>query len=93
MPLYRYRVQSDDPAERVTFEIMQRISDPPLTVHPHTGLPVKRILTAPGTVGVGKGDALSDANIAKNGFTRYEKTGDGQYTRTAGTKGPKTFQR
>lgn len=93
MPIYRYRVQSDDPAERIVFEVMQRISDPPLTAHPESGLPVARIITAPGAVTVGRGDVMSSKNLAKNGFAKYEKTADGTYTRTAGTKGPKTIQR
>lgn len=93
MPIYRYAVVSDDPEERVVFEVMQRISDAPLTVHPETGQPVRRVITAPSTVRMGRGDVMSSANIAKNGFTKYEKTGDGTYTRTAGNKGPATIQR
>lgn len=92
MPIYRYRVQSADPAERIVFEVMQRIDEPPLTAHPETGQPVARILTAPGSVVMGRGDVMSSKNLAKNGFTRYEKTADGTYTRTAGT-GPATLQR
>lgn len=93
MPIYRYQIISDDPAERQIFEVMQRISEPALTHHPETGQPVRRIITAPSTVRMGKGDVLASKNLAKNGFTKYEKTGDGTYTRTAGTQGPKTIHR
>lgn len=93
MPIYRYAVISDEPTERLVFEVIQRISDDALTVHPETGKPVRRIITAPGTVRVGRGDVMSSANIKKNGFTKYEKTGDGTYTRTAGNQGPATIQR
>jgi predicted nucleic acid-binding Zn ribbon protein len=93
MPIYRYQVISDDPAERHVFEVMQRISDAALTHHPDTGQPVRRIITAPGTVRMGKGDVLSSNNLSKNGFTKYERTGDGTYTRTAGTQGPKTIRK
>ena len=93
MPIYRYAVVSDDPTERIVFEAMQRISDDALTVHPETGQPVRRVITAPSTVRMGRGDVMSSASLNKNGFTKYEKTGDGTYTRTAGTKGPATIQR
>lgn len=93
MPIYRYAVVSDDPAEQAVFEVMQRISDAPLTAHPQTGQPVRRVITAPSTVRVGRGDVMSSASLNKNGFTKYEKTGDGTYTRTAGTQGPATIQR
>ena len=93
MPIYRYTVVSNDPAERIVFEVMQRISDAALTVHPQTGQPVRRVITAPSTVRMGRGDVMSSANLSKNGFTKYEKTGDGTYTRTAGTQGPATLQR
>lgn len=42
MPIYEYRRKDGS-----TFEVMQKLSDDPLTVDPETGEPVKRVYTAP----------------------------------------------
>lgn len=94
MPTYTYQVITDDDSGAI-FEIEQRMSDDALTTHPETGEPVHRIILSPPAIGgswteTGK-DTLSDHNVAKNGFTKYVKTGDGQYERAAGTGGPKTL--
>lgn len=49
MPVYVYEIvkQGGRPGKR--FEIMQKISDPPLERHPKTGEPVRRVLFAPYT--------------------------------------------
>jgi predicted nucleic acid-binding Zn ribbon protein len=88
MPTYVYRVvrpagsTADEPDE--TFEVTQRMSDPPLTRHPDTGDPVERVICAPQ---IGKG-AQTNRAIGAAGFTKYKKTSDGKYERQAGT-GPK----
>jgi putative FmdB family regulatory protein len=38
MPIYEYRRQ-----DGTTFEVMQKMSDPPLTADPETGEPVERV--------------------------------------------------
>jgi hypothetical protein len=93
MPIYVYETLEETAADGQRFEILQRISDPPLQTHPDNGKPVRRVITAPNVVGKhgpsqGR-DLLSDKSLEKNGFTRYEKVGDGSYERTAGNKGPK----
>ena len=40
MPTYRYRRPDGS-----TFEVLQKISDDPLTVDPETGVPVKRVIS------------------------------------------------
>lgn len=89
MPTYMYRVvrpagSAADGAEE-TFEVMQRMSDPPLTRHPDTGEPVERVICAPQ---IGKG-AQTNREIGAAGFTKYKKTSDGKYERQAGAGGPK----
>ncbi|MEO0812259.1 MAG: FmdB family transcriptional regulator [Myxococcota bacterium] len=85
-----------DGEEPLQFEVTQRMAEPALTKHPETGEPVRRILTAPAVVlkhsSRRERNVLSGQNLARNGFTRYERTGDGSYERTAGTGGPKKIR-
>lgn len=61
MPTYLYETVPCDPAvapER--FELRQSMNDAPLTLHPDTGVPVRRVLVggfAP--MGLGKGKSTS----------------------------------
>ena len=95
MPIYVYETIDESGVGGQRFEVMQRISDEKLTTHPETGAPVRRVITAPNIVtkhsGVGEKALLSDKNLEKHGFTKYERSGDGTYDRTAGTAGPKTL--
>ena len=50
MPLYVYQVIEADGSDGEVFEIIQRMKDEPLTVHPENGKPVRRLLAAPNTV-------------------------------------------
>jgi len=98
MPLYQYQVilpEGEDPEDGMVFEIMQKITDPPLETHPALGLPVRRILTAAPAAGGAWGERreksnLSDASLAAKGITKYVKTGDGTYEKTTGgsSQGP-----
>jgi predicted nucleic acid-binding Zn ribbon protein len=89
MPIYVYEVMRDDGVDGETFEVFQRMSDPPLTQHPDSGLPVRRI---PARTAIGgfwsdhaMGKSISDDKLAKHGFTKYVKTGDGHYEKTLGS--------
>lgn len=95
MPVYVYEIISES-GEGEVFEIEQRMSDKPLTHHPETGEPVRQIITPVGLV-LKHGDRkdaniMSDSSLNKTGLSRYEKTADGTYTRTAGKTGPETFK-
>ena len=96
MPIYVYETCPEGEAEEVErFEVVQPMSDAPLSHHPTTGVPVRRVLAAPVVLrntSIGK-DVMGDQNLKKNGFSRYEKTGDGVYERTAGKDGPKRITR
>jgi hypothetical protein len=87
MPTYTYQVLQPDQQGEI-FEVEQRMSEPALSVHPRTGQPVQRIIVTPPALGGSWGssrDTLSDANLARNGFTKYVKTGQGTYDKTAGS--------
>jgi hypothetical protein len=96
MPLYVYEVVLPDGSGGEQFEVFQKMSDDPLTKHPETGKPVRRVFSEPNaprawTERQGKA-AVSDSNLASKGFTKYVKTGDGGYEKTAGS-GPKKLKR
>ena len=91
VPTYTYQVITDDDSEGEIFEVIQPMSDDPLTKHPETGVPVRRIPSVPNIAG-NWSDAttkskLSNKNLDRLGFTKYEKAGDGHYEKRAG-KGP-----
>jgi len=46
MPIYVYETIRNDGKAGKRFEIQQQISDPPLTNHPKTGEPVRRIIVS-----------------------------------------------
>ena len=85
MPLYVYEVVEPDGSAGEVFEVMQRMADPPLTEHPETGQPVRRLIAAPNAVTrYGSGNLSSD-RLGRLGFTQYQKSGDGRYEKTAGS--------
>jgi Zinc ribbon domain len=96
MPIYVYEVVLPDGSAGEQFEVMQKMADAPLTKHPETGEPVRRVFGEPNaprswtdTQGKGK---ISDKNLAAKGFTKYVKTGDGTYEKATGG-GPKKLKR
>lgn len=94
MPTYVYQVINDDGSEGETFEIFQKMSDAPLTKHPESGKPVRRVITAPHVAGSWSDSSmkskLSDKNLDRLGFTKYQRAGDGKFEKRAG-KGPDTI--
>lgn len=93
MPLYVYQVVTDDGSGEV-FEVLQGMSEPPLTAHPETGAAVKRVFgtpNAPRTWTDSQGKAkTSDKNLERIGFTKYVKGDNGGYKKLFG-KGPDTM--
>ncbi|WP_027482743.1 FmdB family zinc ribbon protein [Deinococcus pimensis] len=63
MPTYLYK--SLDSGE--TFEIKQSMTEQPLTVHPETGEPIKRILATPGIAFKGPGFYVTDSRPKDKG--------------------------
>lgn len=95
MPIYVYEIICDGEEGANTFELFQSIKDAPLTQHPETGEPVRRVITAPNVIGTYTDHtfkkSLTNENIERHGFTKYERAGPGQYVRTAGKDGPASF--
>ena len=91
MPIYVYEVITESGEDGERFEVFQKMSDPPLTAHPETGAPVRRVVTRPNVPGKGsiasKKDLLNDKNLDRLGFTKYVKTETGKYEKSVG-KGP-----
>ncbi|MBL8764657.1 MAG: FmdB family transcriptional regulator [Phycisphaerae bacterium] len=96
MPTYVYEILTKKgEATGRTFELVQPMRDAALTVHPRTGEPVRRVIQAPNIAGKwsdikGK-SALSNSNLERLGFTKYERKGKGYMERTAGKAGPRSI--
>lgn len=88
MPLYVYEVLDADGNVCDQFEIIQKITEEPLTKHPETGQPVRMVLQAPfvakKTFGELPKPELSDRNLEKLGFTKYKKRKQGGYDKVVG---------
>lgn len=97
MPTYVYEVIRADGEPGDVFEIVQRITDPPLTEHPETGEPVRRVIQPPFVGGRWTESSMhrrmkDDKKLDQLGFTKYVKSGDGMYEKRAG-KGPRVISR
>lgn len=88
MPTYVYAVVLPDGSDGPAFEVVQRMTDAPLTAHPETGAPVRRLVTAPNlSLQWSEGGAknkLSDRNLERLGFTKYQNAGGGRFEKRAG---------
>lgn len=96
MPTYVYEVLGKDGKPTgETFEVVQSMKEDALTKQPETGKPCRRAIVAPNIAGKwsdikGKG-ALSNKNLERMGFTKYERKGKGYMERVAGKQGPKSI--
>jgi len=94
MPTYVYEVldKKGEPTGK-TFEVMQSIKADALTKHPETGEPVRRAIVAPnlGLALSANNSRLSNKNLERMGFTKYERKGKGYMERTAGKGGPRAI--
>jgi predicted nucleic acid-binding Zn ribbon protein len=97
MPLYQYEVIMADGSSGEQFEVFQSMADEPLSKHPETGQPVRRVFGAPAIGGKWSDSAMGksvadDKKLDRLGFTKYVKSGDGYYEKRAG-KGPDVIHR
>ena len=94
MPIYAYQIIHDDGSEGEIVELQHGMSDPPLTEHPDTGETLVRIFSAPHLAGAHHERAvkqsMSDSNLERLGFTKYVKSGKGNYEKRTG-QGPSTL--
>lgn len=96
MPTYVYDVlDSKGNPTGEQFEITQSIKDKSLTKHPKTGAPVRRAIVAPAIAGkwspIKQKSSLSNKNLERLGFTKYERKGSGYMERVAGKEGPSSI--
>ena len=93
MPIYEYEPtgKSCDYCKD-GFELLRSLSDEPLTECPECHNPVRRKISAP-FVQSRPLNPLDPGYLAQKGFTKYEKTADGEYTKTAGIRGPDVIKR
>ncbi|MEE9405389.1 MAG: hypothetical protein V3V20_10885 [Algisphaera sp.] len=89
MPTYVYEVILANNKSGQVFEVQQKMADAPLTTHPQTGKPVRRVITAP-NIATQWTDAhakhmLSDAQIGKTGLTKYVRGDNGKFEKAAGS--------
>lgn len=96
MPTYVYEIldkQGQPTGE--TFEHVQSMKESALTKHPQTNQPCRRAIVAPAIAGkmspLKTKSALSNKNLERLGFTKYERKGKGYMERTAGSAGPKSI--
>lgn len=79
-----------------SFEIFQSMKDAALTKQPGTGKPVRRAITVPNIAGkwsdMKAKSSLSNKNLERLGFTKYERKGDGYMEKTAGKHGPRELR-
>src|SRR5215510_10614925 len=89
MPTYVYQVINTDGTEGEIFEVVQKMTEPALTTHPETGQPVRRLIQPPNLPGKwtdrAAKNALSDSNLNRLGFTKYQRSGDGTFEKRAGS--------
>ena len=94
MPIYEYEVVPPESGCEFCangFEFMSRSADVVLERCPKCRAPVRRMLSAPNVLSA-EANPHDGKTMQKHGFTVYEKSGDGEYERTAGTEGPKVLK-
>ena len=93
MPIYEYE-PVDESCEfcRGGFELLRDMNDEVLTECPKCHKPVKRVISTPFVQGHPLAP-LNPGNLAEKGFTKYEKTAEGEYRKTAGLRGPDVIKR
>jgi hypothetical protein len=95
MPLYVYEIVLPDGSGGETFEIIQPLSAKPLTKHPESGQPVRRVIGVPNAPRAWnpsrtKGN-LSDNKLEGMGFSKYVRGRDGYQKRFG--KGPDVMKK
>jgi putative FmdB family regulatory protein len=96
MPLYEYTATSQATHCEICqsgFEVLQKISEAPLTQCPNCGSPVEKQISRVAITRENKKPSLSKQNLEKNGFIRYEKSKTGEYVKTAGKEGPDVLKK
>lgn len=87
MPIYEYQACGDKHCEfcASAFDVMQKMSEEPLSLCPECHNPVRRKISVPNLAR--PAPSLSAENIEKHGLTQFRKVEKGVYEKTAG-QGP-----
>jgi putative FmdB family regulatory protein len=90
MPTYVYALAPGASAQgcgkcRGSFEVIQKMSDEPLAKCPACGAPVQRRIQAPLVGHDEKLKGPSDKTLAAAGFTKFKRSGKGQYEKLFGS--------
>ena len=72
------------------FEIQQRITEAPLTHHPQTGEPVKRVIQAAGIVFKGSGFYKTDSRSSGGGSSKKSDSSDSSAKSESGDSSTKS---
>lgn len=96
MPLYSYEIINENGSPGEIIELFQPMDQPPYTKHPKTGVPIRRLISAPHVSGsfsarAIKSELSDNKRLEQLGFTKYERTGKGVMERRAGKRGPKVI--
>ncbi|MSQ90387.1 MAG: zinc ribbon domain-containing protein [Phycisphaerales bacterium] len=92
MPTYLYCVVNPDGSDGEHFEVFQPMAEDALATHPESGKPVRRVPVVAQVQLGSDGKRLSNSNLDRLGFTKYERAGDGIWEKKAGA-GPPTIKR
>lgn len=79
MPIYEYEPANENqtcPHCKVGFELMRRLSDPPLTACPQCGNPITKRISAPA---IGGSKSGFDDRAKASGFHKLKRLGKGEY--------------
>ncbi len=88
MPIHEYvAVTKGCPHCEAHFDVLQKLSEAPLTRCPQCGAAVRRVISAP-NVATGNSGLLKESHAEKHGFTQYRRSEKGIYEKAYG-KGPR----
>jgi putative FmdB family regulatory protein len=79
MPIYEYQAVTGKHSCahcRESFEVLQKLSDPPLENCPECGNPVNKLISAPA---VGASQCGFDERARNAGFSKLKRLGKGEY--------------
>jgi putative FmdB family regulatory protein len=79
MPTYEYEAKEPEKSCercRQPFEVIQRISEPPLTACPACGQPVRKIISLPS---IGPSASGFDDHAKNKGFHKLKRVSKGEY--------------
>lgn len=92
MPLYKYEHDGQAGGECANpFEVLQGMNDAALEQCPTCGQACHRVISTFSAVRSAR-NVLSNQNLKRNGFTKYQRAGGGYYEKVCG-KGPDVIKR